>query len=295
MPDENTTTEALFAYLGSLSPTVSCIDINAVLSDADLHAHNPKYHGATPLHVAARSGNAEAVAALLQAGSQWNAVDDNGKSVGEYAKDAGHDDIYENLIQEGVRTEFLLMALGASGTHSDTEDEDDGATRSEGDETTQNSKPASKHPSNADYLSRRLTYSEGRLLDAEANAVMMGWEAPLMDLHASCIAPRPGLDVLNIGFGLGLVDEALQKLSPRTHTIIEAHPDVYAKMIKDGWNKRPGVRILFGRWQDVLDQLEAYDGIFFDTFGEVWIIHILFPLGATTTHIYFDTVLIVLR
>ena len=39
-------------------------------------------------------------------------------------------------------------------------------------------------------------------------------------------------------------------------------------MLHDGWDKRPGVRILFGRWQDVLPQLAQYDGIFWDTFGE---------------------------
>jgi type IV protein arginine methyltransferase len=28
------------------------------------------------------------------------------------------------------------------------------------------------------------------------------------------------------------------------------------------------VRVLFGRWQDVVGQLEQYDGIFFDTYSE---------------------------
>ena len=32
-----------------------------------------------------------------------------------------------------------------------------------------------------------------------------------------------------------------------------------------GWDQKPGVRIVFGRWQDVLPQLGTYDGIFFDT------------------------------
>ena len=40
---------------------------------------------------------------------------------------------------------------------------------------------------------------------------------------------------------------------------------MYAHMLAKGWDKNPGVRILFGRWQDVLPQLETYDGIFFDT------------------------------
>jgi len=47
--------------------------------------------------------------------------------------------------------------------------------------------------------------------------------------------------------------QAIQAHQPRSHTIIEAHPQVYAKMLADGWDKKPGVRILFGRWQDVID------------------------------------------
>lgn len=37
-------------------------------------------------------------------------------------------------------------------------------------------------------------------------------------------------DVLNVGFGLGLVDRAIQSNQPRSHTIIEAHPDVLRKV-----------------------------------------------------------------
>ena len=37
-----------------------------------------------------------------------------------------------------------------------------------------------------------------------------------------------------------------------------------------GWGTKPGARIIFGRWQDVLPQLEQYDGIFFDTYGDYY-------------------------
>ena len=73
---------------------------------------------------------------------------------------------------------------------------------------------------------------------------------------------------MQVGFGLGLVDEALQGRRPKSHTIIEAHPDVHARMLEQGWDKRPGVRIIFARWQDCLAELADYDGIFFDTFAE---------------------------
>jgi len=136
---------------------------------------------------------------------------------------------------------------------------------------------------------------------------MMGWETPLMARHAAAMcavtrgatgpasaaaaaaavaavtaagdaaaggasssAPAEGgcgLDVLNIGFGLGIVDEALQARRPRSHTIIEAHRDVHAHMLEAGWGDRPGVRIVYGRWQDVLPQLGTFDAIFFDTYG----------------------------
>lgn len=54
-----------------------------------------------------------------------------------------------------------------------------------------------------------------------------------------------------------------------THTIIEAHPVVYQKMLADGWDKKPNVRIFHARWQDVLAEMGDFDAIFFDTFDDV--------------------------
>ncbi len=77
---------------------------------------------------------------------------------------------------------------------------------------------------------------------------------------------------MNIGFGLGIIDMALQGYEPSLHVICEAHPTVYKKMIEDGWDKKENVRICFGRWQDELPKLieegMEFDGIFYDTYGE---------------------------
>ncbi|KAJ3019950.1 hypothetical protein HKX48_001540 [Thoreauomyces humboldtii] len=281
-PTEGAT--AILSYIDNLNPSTTDVAPIREYIKADATAvFWRNANGATLLHLVAGRGNTAAATELLRAGAAWNAVDDSGRSVGEFAKEAGFDDLYDFLVQEGVRTEYILMALGAGAKDAyDSEDEADGVHASDAPEAAAADASgkvipeaiaiaqASVHPSNADYLSRRLTFSQGRLLDSDANAVMMGWEAPLMDLHAAVIAPRPGLSVLNVGFGLGLIDTALQALKPEQHTIIEAHPDVYAKMLLDGWDKKPGVRILFGRWQDVLGDLKAYDGIFFDTFGEYY-------------------------
>ena len=109
------------------------------------------------------------------------------------------------------------------------------------------------------YLSQPLVFSEGRLVDAEGGAVMMGWEDGLMRHHAAALRQR--LDdgpasVLNVGFGLGLIDEALQRewhgVRGFTHTIIEAHPDVLRHARRLGWHERPGVTLLAGRWQQAV-------------------------------------------
>ncbi|GMI82686.1 hypothetical protein like AT5G65860 [Hibiscus trionum] len=34
--------------------------------------------------------------------------------------------------------------------------------------------------------------------------------------------------------------------------------------------KKNNVKLIFGRWQDIVSQLESYDGIFFDTYGEYY-------------------------
>jgi protein arginine N-methyltransferase 2 len=242
---------------------------------------------------------------LLSHGHAWNVVDDDYKSVGDYAKMFNQPEIYDFLLEEGVRAELLMglmqRKLKAELLEAEQDDEDDDE-QGEGEQDkeqaagdkdkeqtdpteTQHEPPSESEPAskkqkldpldnvpNADYLAQPLHYTEDgdRLLVGDKNGVMMGWELPLMVRHAQVVSPEEGLRVLNVGFGLGLIDKELQKMSPSQHTIIEAHPDVYAHMIKEGWDKKPGVKILFGRWQDVVDQLEVYDGIFFDTFGEYY-------------------------
>lgn len=68
----------------------------------------------------------------------------------------------------------------------------------------------------------------------------------------------------------GIVDSYLQEHNPQHHTIVEAHPQVYRHLVEQGWTKKSGVRVLFGRWQDVKEKIkeQQYDGVFFDTFGE---------------------------
>ncbi|BDA44371.1 Protein arginine N-methyltransferase 2 [Coccomyxa sp. Obi] len=203
--------------------------------------------GQNALLVASKGGHDSVVEILLEAGTPWNAIDKEGYCAGDLAMLAGHQSTVDILLEAGVRAEMVLGALERKLGRDSSE-------RSHG------------------YLQQRLQYDAAseRLMDPDDKAVMMAWEGPLMEAHAHAVAASGG-DVLNVGFGLGLVDEAIQRRSPRSHIIVEAHPDVHARMLQLGWDQRPGVRILFGRWQDVLPSLDAqFDGIFFDTFSEFY-------------------------
>ncbi|EPS71860.1 hypothetical protein M569_02898 [Genlisea aurea] len=200
--------------------------------------------GLTPLMHAAKAGNADVAKYLLDCGAPWNALSPNGLSAGDFAMENGHQSVYNILLNAGIQAELILNSI---------------ARKDEGNGT-----------SNMSYLEDRVAFSEDKVMDTERKAVMMAWEGPLMEAHAKAVCSVGGGDVLNIGFGMGLVDTAIQQYSPKSHTIVEAHPEVYDRMVRDGWDKKHNVKIVFGRWQDVISQLESYDGIFFDTYGEYY-------------------------
>jgi spermidine synthase len=117
------------------------------------------------------------------------------------------------------------------------------------------------------YFDSKLIYLDGKLITEDGSCVMMDWEADWMKRSAEIICKNGG-DILNIGFGMGIIDSFIQEHNPATHWIIEAHPDVYKKMLEDGWHKKPNVRIIFGKWQDVIHTLPMFDGIYLDTFHD---------------------------
>ncbi|XP_066367043.1 LOW QUALITY PROTEIN: protein arginine N-methyltransferase 2-like [Miscanthus floridulus] len=194
---------------------------------------------------AAAGGHAAVARLLLDCGAPWNALSPSGLSAGDLASDP---DTYDLLLDHSLRSELVLGTV---------------ARRQVAPANASDAPPAES------YLESRVSFSEERVLDAESKAVMMAWERPLMEAHARAVCQGGG-KVLNVGFGMGLVDEAIQRYEPEEHTIVEAHPEVYERMLKLGWGEKKNVRIVFGRWQDVMQQLGSYDGIFFDTYGEYY-------------------------
>ncbi|KAJ2900499.1 Arginine N-methyltransferase 2 [Zalerion maritima] len=167
-----------------------------------------------------------------------------------------------------------------------------------------------------DYLASGLTYDPKKLVDDAGNGVMMAWETDIMRRSAISLlsdeapelvhtagtginAPETtapsmpedvdmsslpkGKRILNIGFGMGIIDSVFASTKPSKHHIIEAHPAVlsyintspeskYGPSWVDAAEIHGANKVWSGRWQDICPKLladgEVYDAIYFDTFGE---------------------------
>ncbi|KAL8642283.1 MAG: hypothetical protein Q9228_001021 [Teloschistes exilis] len=250
----------------------------------------------------------ETVKLLLQNGAIWNDLDKNDETPGCLALRLGLRDLYNLMVDAGVRAEVLLGRLEGYEELND-EDSDEGSsqllapgpstispqaidTTSKGankdmadiPQTVVHSpspKATDQQPNLPTYLSAPLSFLPDRILDNSSNGVMMSWEKSLMSKTASLLAPAPGQRILNIGHGMGIIDTHFQSTSPKTHHIVEAHQDVLRRMREQGWYEKEGVVVHEGRWQEVLPKLlevEAgttgevesvmFDVMYFDTFAE---------------------------
>ncbi|EKD01657.1 hypothetical protein A1Q2_04028 [Trichosporon asahii var. asahii CBS 8904] len=246
------------------------------------------------LHYAAERREPALLRKLLSGGAVWNAVDKWGRTAGEICLSLGDKTGWEIIRNEGVRAEMLHHALREANKLKAAEKEEmtvePGEEGKEGAEVTQTgdgitlrNHDESSAGDNLAFLASKLTWETGedgreRVLDADGNGVMMGWEEPLMREHVRLMAPREDLSILNVGFGLGIVDRLFQETKPRSHVIIEAHPQVLQHMRETGVYDWPNVTVLEGRWQDFASGegleklLEAaqggFDAVFVDTFAE---------------------------
>ena len=69
------------------------------------------------------------------------------------------------------------------------------------------------------------------------------------------------------------IDSFFQKFSPALHVIIEPHPDVLQHIRETQWYDKPGVKILEGKWQQLVgsDEMKNFGGfdiVYTDTFSE---------------------------
>lgn len=253
----------------------------------------------TPLHIMARSlpkdlskDEQEIVLKMMdmlfEYGAGWNFIDYENKTVGDLILENNGGDrespLYQRVVEAGVSAELLLRKLNGGDIEFIDEDElpqqvDEQIAPNEQEADTITAK-VDDDATAADpetYLKTKLKYTNDALITEEnKDGVMMEWETDIMKLAADTLVstqPAGEAVVLNIGFGMGIIDTFLQQRTPKKHYICEAHPDVLAKMKADGWYEKENVVVLEGKWQDSLNKLlddgtVFFDGIYYDTFSE---------------------------
>ena len=195
-------------------------------------------------------------------------------------------------LYSGVRAEMILSRLEYETDADDREFDEkdrgssetmDGASAQSEDlevpSESKSSRLAEMHESQASdnhaYLDTKLQFDgHARIVDNRENlAVMMDWEHEIMKRSVEALCqdvqtPR----VLNIGHGLGIIDDLFHTKHPSSHHIVEAHCDLIKRMGESGWLDRPGVTVWKGRWQAQIPLLIAegltFDAVYFDTWAE---------------------------
>jgi len=97
--------------------------------------------------------------------------------------------------------------------------------------------------------------------------IMEDWQIPLMECMADVVCESKG-DVLEIGFGRGISSDMIQAHQVKSHTIIECNEQVIIDYF-DKWKEKfaeSDIRMVQGLWQDTIDNLGLFDGIFFHTY-----------------------------
>ncbi|KAJ9164612.1 Arginine N-methyltransferase 2 [Coniochaeta hoffmannii] len=245
-------------------------------------------------------------------GAIWNDVDDRDETPGCLADRLGRGEVYNLCVEAGVRAELLFglfqndeyeeldsgdeeMEDGEEGDHVEIEMEDghvNGAPE-DGEEAPELVQTKEQEPQRAnggpdvnseEYLKSHLTLDETKLVDEDGNGVMMAWETEIMRQSKDTLLPEPqqGKRILNVGFGMGIIDSMFADTKPAQHHIIEAHPEVLKRISApdskfgaewEASSPEPGAyKVHQGKWQEICPQLLAeglvYDAIYFDTFGE---------------------------
>lgn len=116
-----------------------------------------------------------------------------------------------------------------------------------------------------DWAKSQAQYQESQLL-ISGQQVMQEWERPYMEAMAKAVTETHG-EVLEVGFGMGISATYIQSLGVKSYTVIECNGDV-AKQFEQWKARYPGrdIRLVIGKWQEVIDRLGLFDGIFFDTY-----------------------------
>ena len=120
-----------------------------------------------------------------------------------------------------------------------------------------------------EYQDTSLNFDHDKIVFYESSRgrvwqVMMRWETPIMNKIAE-LCVNEGDHVLECGFGMGILSDAIQARKPASHTICENHKDIIPRL--KSWAKDKSNVILHeDKWINVKDG--KYSVILIDTYAD---------------------------
>jgi hypothetical protein len=130
------------------------------------------------------------------------------------------------------------------------------------------------------YKEYKLQFHKNKITwdNPNGNYIQGDWDTPHMEFQAE-ITCRNGGHILEVGFGMGISANHIQRQNIKSHTIIELNDEIYKKAVE--WAKdKPNTKIIHGDWKTIeLD--EKFDSIFFDAIEQTptdYVARLKFPL-----------------
>ena len=102
--------------------------------------------------------------------------------------------------------------------------------------------------------------------DPKAEEIMEDWQIPVME-RMSEIVNQGGGSILEVGFGRGISADFIQNHKPVKHTIIECNTAI-CQSAREWIKVQCGrdIKLIEDKWQNVISDLETYDGVLFHTY-----------------------------
>ena len=121
------------------------------------------------------------------------------------------------------------------------------------------------------YTESPVTYTENALYSEHLDESIMSNHEDLIMKESAKVLCQNGGSVLNIGFGMGIIDSYIRDLTPAQHSIIEIHPQIVQKAKDMGFEET--ATIYEGDWRLWADKWRLdgtkFDAIYFDTYSIV--------------------------
>lgn len=114
----------------------------------------------------------------------------------------------------------------------------------------------------------KFKFTKEGIYHPDGRVIMHEWERPLMKKIAEFVCENGG-HILELGFGMGISADYIQKQNIETHTIYEVNPEVYENALK--WSEdKYNVKVIPKDWFEDMDNWPVFDGILFDTYQDDW-------------------------